>query len=769
MTQNYELAQWYITTLTRHPDTVMDWRAINDSDKGKAAHLYRGTLRDMWNKLVEYNNTGWGIFCCINQMDGNGHHLENVQFIRTHIVDLDNLLSSQEAYNRAVATNPPPHFAVQTSPGKFHLYWKVEPYVGNEFYNIQQRKLRQLYDGDKSVIDPTRVLRVPGFYHLKAQPHLVTCWNLSNYAPYPVAVLADSLQHITTFDNAGTRSPLGDPEMAAPSVEWLKFALYQLNPNELDRSEWMSISAAFKQSGWSLTNEMTLLRIWEEWCAFYAQNDPAENRKLWNSFRDTEVGWAAFERRTSVKAYMMQAGLEKAPEISVPAPSVQVKNAAPENAVQNYPYPEMLSPAECEMWFKDCYFVSRLGKILDTNGRFMDQTQFNVRYGGKQFIISGGGKTTDEAWKAATKSTQYKIPVVDHIRFKPTLPSFAILNDSMGRKGINIYIPIKQDARAGDVSRFLRHMEKIIPNEQDRNIWYAYMAHNVKFPGHKIRWAMLLQSTEGIGKNVIYDVMKHCLGSMYMYSPKATELASSGSKFNAWQRGKLCIVVNEIRVPDDKRDMVEILKPLITDAEVEVQGKGQDQEMEDNVANWIFFSNYKDAIPISKNGRRYYVIFSPLQTEEDIFRAGFNDEYFNSLFHWLEQEGGHQAVMHWLLNYPIEAGALPVRAPHSSSHNEALKISRSPMQVIIDDALEDQLQGFRGGYISSIALTKRVTAANMKAPAAHSIRSLLESMGYFELGRGLVPYQYEDIMTRAVIYARDRSLTLEGYPVAQGY
>lgn len=764
MTQSFEQAQSYIAALTGNPDAVCDWRCINDRDKGVAAHNMRGTIREMFPTLQQYNQNGWGIFVCINEMDGQGRELSNVHHIRTHVVDMDNPLTSQANYQRAVQTYPAPHFAVQSSPNKYHVYWLVEPYTGNEFYTLQQRKLAQVYDGDTSIIDPTRVLRVPGFYHLKAEPFLTHAWGIHNGARWHIQALADSLAHVNVINHIGIRSPLGDPEMQAPSLEWLNYALHMIDPNSLDRQEWLSITAAFKQAGWNLIDEARLHDLWEQWCAKYKNNNAPENTKLWNSIRDTEVGWAAFERRTAVKAYMMHNQINPPANTPAPPPPPEQRNLINNDQT----FGEILSPAECAEWFKDCYFVARLGEIFSRSGRFMNSSQFNGLYGGKIFQITNTGKTTDDAWKAALRSTQWTIPKVDHTRFLPDKKPFEIVTDRMGRKGLNTYIPIIYDAKPGDVTPWLNLVARIIPNESDRNILLSYMAHCVKYPGYKIPWAPLVQSTEGVGKTMFSKIMEHALGEMYIYKPKAPELISSGSKFNAWMRNKVCILVDEIKI-DERRELIEILKPMITDAKVEVQAKGQDQEMEDNPANWMFFSNYKDAIPINKNGRRYAIFFSTLQSKADLLKQGMDDAFFAPIWTWLEFEGGLQAITYWLLNYPIEKGQIPRVAPETSSYKEALRISRSPMQIVVDEAVEDNLQGFRGGYVSTFALIKRVTAAGIKPPSSHSIRTLLENMGYKELGRAVAIYPFEDLVSRPIIYANDDSLTLEGYGDAQGY
>lgn len=786
MTEPFNLTTAYVQSLTGDPSAVLDWRCIHDTDRARPAHNFRGTLTDHYQTLQQYNANGYGIFVCINAMDGVGRDLTNVAYIRTHVVDLDNLLTSRASYDRAVATAPQPHFAVQTSPDKFHLYWLVEPYQGNDFYSIQQRKLRQLYDGDRSVIDASRVLRVPGFHHLKnpATPYMVTCWSVSGTGRYNPQVLADWLAPVNVFDSVHTRSPLGEPTLSAPSLDWLRFGLSLVDPNELPYDEWMSITAAFKQAGWNHASPEQLQEIWQAWCGSYGQNDSATNTKLWNSIKDTEIGWGAFERRTPVKAYI-QFGFQDPATIVKPvvAPAVvpgsapispgspRISPDAPEYIpayMQPEKYPEILDAQDCAEWFSDCYFIERMGEMFSRSGRFMNSTKFNGKYGGKHFIITSTGKTTDEAWKAALRSTCGTVRKVDHVRFLPTEKPFAVIKDEMGREGINTYLPTTVDARPGDVSMFLNWIDKILPVKTDQQILLSYLAHCIKFPGHKLPWAPLLQSVEGIGKTAFRELLAHALGDMYVYQPKAPELISSGSKFNAWMRGKLMIVVDEIKI-DERRELIEILKPMITDARIEVQSKGVDQDMEDNVSNWLLFSNWQDAMPITRKGRRFSVFYSAIQTVQDLLNAGLDDAFFGRFWKWLREEGGYAAITHWLLNYPVELGGLPVRAPETSSYAEALKNSRSPLEIVVHDCIEDGVTGFRGGYVSTLALVNRAKITGLRNVTVRSAQQCLQSMGFIEIGKPSRAYAQEDTNNRAIIFAAASNLKVEDYGPAQGY
>lgn len=782
MTDRYNLAAWYVHTLTGDVNTPIDWRCIHDQRKDLPAHNYRGTLAECWSTLEHYNNNGYGVFAAINALTGEPSErktLEHVAFIRAHVVDLDSMTAAAD-FERAAAAGA--SFVVQSSANKYHVYFRVQPYTGNEFYQIQQRKLAQVYNGDPSVIDATRVMRVPGFYHRKAEPLLVTTWPLPAIDHIRTAEgIAAELAHVNVVEHISSRRALGTAEMQAPSLQWLKHALTLVDPNELDRGEWLSLSAAFKQAGWSHASDDDLFAAWAQWCALYSANDAGENRKLWESIRDTETGWSTFERRTPIKAYI-DFGMKEPPAAKPPAPPAATTAVAPVAAPAGTPLTiplanndvdtssEILSEYECKEWFKGCYFVSRMGEIFTPTSRFMSSTEFNGTYGGKQFIITSTGKTTDEPWKAALRSTCWQIPKVDHVRFLPDRAPLEIVTDSLGRRGLNTYKPAIIDAVAGDVTPWLDWFDRILPDKNDQRILFEYLAHCVKFPGYKIPWAPMLQSTEGIGKTIFREVMAHALGDMYIYSPKAPELVKSGSTFNAWMRGKLLITVDEIKI-DERRELIEILKPMITDNRVEIQSKGVDQDMEDNPANWLFFSNHRDAIPITRNGRRYAIFYSALQNVGDLEAQdmGENGNYFPRLFKWLRDENGLKYVAHWLLNYPIERGAISMRAPKTSSYEEALAQSRSPLEVTISEAIADGLAGFAGGYVSSIQVIAKAKAMGIRNPNTATVAKCLEQMGYVSLGRAARPYFQEDPSSRTEIFAIRSTMTIDGYGRAQGY
>lgn len=756
--------------------TVFDFRAFHDRERGRDGIAMRGTFAECEPRLRELNTAamGYGVHVMINETDGQGRKIENVTRCRAQLTDLDkgDIVTN---YGRIISAAPLPHAVVNTSPNKFQIWHFTVLHSDKQLFTDNQRRLASHYQGDEQFIDAAHTARLPGFYHHKAEPYLVTlyagpAWDTARLDPWAIAA---PLMHIPVSGGNSERQPLGTPSLAAPSFEWAVHCLWRIDPNSLGFLDWIAITAAFKQA---TCGHVQARAVWDQWCAYHRTNDPAENSKQWNHINATQSGWKYLLRTSGCEGEFMAAGLHVA--------SLQGATVATTTPVQSMqlavgdvsPAPQelgtYLTPAEQAQYFAGCYWIESLGRILTPRGRLMDQNKFNGTYNGKTFQYSEA-KTTKSAWEAATSGLSWRVPRVDHLRFLPKLPFGTIIPDELGREGVNTYRPIITRHVAGDVTPWLEHLQRVLPVPRDRDIINSYMAFNAQNPGVQIGWAPVIQSLEGAGKTAFQRIMQAMVGRVYLHSPKAEDLVEGGGKFNAWIRNKLIIVVNELRVgANDKRDLVEILKPLITDDYIETQSKGIDQEMFDNCTNWIMFTNYQDAIPINANSRRFCVMYSALQSVDDLERAGMDGDYFNRLYAWL-RDGGASAVVEWLGRYEIPDEFNPARqatrAPQSSSHAAVLEQSRGPIEQHIMEAVNGGVQGFRGGWLSSVALSNYLREVNARVPGPRTIAKALENLGYFKIGKSSQIFWQEGGKIQTYLYHIERNARVEDYAKLQGY
>lgn len=145
------------------PGAVFTFMAIPEGalkGKGRITVLH-GTLNDHAARLTKLNNAGQGVFVMVNEGDLQGRSAINVTRVRALFVDLDGA-----PVDPLLATQAPPHILVESSPNKWHGYWRVDDCPLDKFKE-RQHALADRFHGDRSVCDLPRVMRLPGFWHRK--------------------------------------------------------------------------------------------------------------------------------------------------------------------------------------------------------------------------------------------------------------------------------------------------------------------------------------------------------------------------------------------------------------------------------------------------------------------------------------------------------------------------------------------------------------------------------------------------------------------------
>ena len=151
-------------SLLNTPNHDLDWRAIGPD----GVTSFRGSLENHRIKLKSLNAAGYDIFVTINETDGKDIKGANITRVRALFADFDG--SPLSNLDRIPLK---PSFTVNTSPGKHHAYWLIDGCPLDEFKPMQQI-LAHILDSDPAVCDLGRIMRVPGFYHLKGDPFMVT-------------------------------------------------------------------------------------------------------------------------------------------------------------------------------------------------------------------------------------------------------------------------------------------------------------------------------------------------------------------------------------------------------------------------------------------------------------------------------------------------------------------------------------------------------------------------------------------------------------------
>ena len=378
-------------------------------------------------------------------------------------------------------------------------------------------------------------------------------------------------------------------------------------------------------------------------------------------------------------------------------------------------------------------YVTDANAILTNTGQLFGPDQFKNRYGGSVYIMSndnGAGSTTKNAWEAFTHSQAVRMPKVDHSAFRPDLPPGEVWERD-DESFVNTYRALNIARTPGDAAPFLNHLAKLLPNPRDRTILLSYMAAIVQFPGIKFQWAPLIQGVEGNGKTLFSRCVAEAVGMRYSHMPRASELAE---KFNDWLVGKIFIGVEDVYYPEGRTEIIETLKPMITNSRLPIRAMRSSERTMDVCANFIVNSNHKDAIRKTTNDRRWCVMFTAQQHAEDLERDGMVGDYFPRLYDWL-RDGGYAVVTEYLHTYAIPAefgmDCLLSRAPLTSSTEEAVACGLGRVEQEVVEAIQAGHEGFGGGWVSSSKLDEMLKLGRMDGvmPRAKR-RGMMQALGF---------------------------------------
>jgi hypothetical protein len=134
-----------------------------DRKNGRLVRIFHGTLTEHFDELTRFNRHGAGVFVTINATDFAGRTTAHIVRVRCLFADFD------KRNDTAPITQPQRHMLVKSSPGKWHVYWRVNGIALNDFTRFQLAIIRR-YDTDPSVQDLPRVMRLPGFFSPQRAP-----------------------------------------------------------------------------------------------------------------------------------------------------------------------------------------------------------------------------------------------------------------------------------------------------------------------------------------------------------------------------------------------------------------------------------------------------------------------------------------------------------------------------------------------------------------------------------------------------------------------
>lgn len=308
-----------------------------------------------------------------------------------------------------------------------------------------------------------------------------------------------------------------------------------------------------------------------------------------------------------------------------------------------------------------------------------------------------------------------------------------------GQSYINTYtranipqIPANPTAQEiADLETVKDHCAWLIQDDDERHKALSWMAYPVQ-TRKRSRWALVLLGEEGSGKTFFFEMLGHVLGrqNVRTVGPKEVE-----KEFNGWMEGVQLVVFEEIKQHGHNRyDVLNSLKPIITNDYVSIRRMRADSYMVPNTANIMAYTNFADALPISEGDRRYMMIATS-PTKAEIAAKG--PEYFTELFDAMSRSAG--MIHGWLLSMDLHPEFNPNgRAPMTAWKKRAIALTEREEVTLIRNALETvggTVSGLSPSLLSTKILSDYLMDAGEAVPLTHTLNRALMDLGLTFIGR----------------------------------
>ena len=145
---------------TTRPDLAATWTADIDSSLD----------------YLQYAQSQYcGVYMTINETDGTGRETDNITKLRVMFADFDGIAEPQWSIT--------PHLVQRRDATHGHAFWLIHADgVSFDEWSTLQKQIAMYHGTDEQVIDPARVVRLPGTIHYKDPQNPVSYAITSNYA-----------------------------------------------------------------------------------------------------------------------------------------------------------------------------------------------------------------------------------------------------------------------------------------------------------------------------------------------------------------------------------------------------------------------------------------------------------------------------------------------------------------------------------------------------------------------------------------------------------
>ena len=285
---------------------------------------------------------------------------------------------------------------------------------------------------------------------------------------------------------------------------------------------------------------------------------------------------------------------------------------------------------------------------------------------------------------------------------------------------------VAQDWRERSAWRIAHdHIHRLLSSEREADLLIKWMAHNVQRPGLKILWAPIIYGPPGCGKSTIERLMSAVMGQCNVKGINMDEIYSA---FTGWAEGACLRFIEEIRIVGHSRhDVMNKLKPFITNERITIVKKGMDGLDVLNTQNYCAFTNFPDAIVLDKEDRRYGVFSTRAKSREETVDM-FSQAYWSALYDAINDHPGDLRA--WLMDVDLSGFDRISAPPMTQGKMDMIEATRSDEVVNLEAVIEAGAHGVTNDIVSTSHLNAALRAAGLPTMPARRLGKVLEELGF---------------------------------------
>jgi hypothetical protein len=288
---------------------------------------------------------------------------------------------------------------------------------------------------------------------------------------------------------------------------------------------------------------------------------------------------------------------------------------------------------------------------------------------------------------------------------------------------------------AGDITPWLDHLHRMVPEEYEREHILNVIAHKIQHPDVKINHAILHIGRQGSGKDSLYEPFLWAVGGARAIRRNVAVVRNEEIQSQwGYNYESEVMVFEELRQSEakDRRALENHLKPIIAAPPefVTVNRKGMHPYQALNRMFVLAFSNERVPLSLPSEDRRWFVVYSdaPQMAEEDGKR----------FWDWMDN-GGCSAVAAWLYQRDVSRFNPGGTPPLTEAKVIMIEQGRSTAESYLVEMIERRLGEFSAGVIASpfYALCDRLQGGAPMGTRVvqQALLHALKEAGWVDMGR----------------------------------